>query len=351
MNLNINKEKYFSLLSNIKNEKETTARLGDQTLIIDGLNTAIRSFMVLPTMNTEGQHIGAVTGFLKSIAFAIRMIKPKRCIVVFDGKGGSKRRREIYPEYKNKRKTRIRVNRMYTDMSTPDSEDDAMRTQLIRIVEYLKTLPITVISVDNIEADDVIAYITTHILKDERITIMSADKDFYQLIDDRVSVWSPTKKKMYTPAIIKNEYGITSNNFIYYRILDGDKSDNVDGIKGAGIKTIIKAFPLLTEEKTSSVEELYSISELNQSGLKIYKNIYENKEILERNFKLMQLKDVDIFGTIKLKLIDLLNQPKRTLDKYAFLKLSTEDKVGSALPNPHIWLHESFGLLDYNSKL
>ena len=70
---------------------------------------------------------------------------------------------------------------------------------------------------------------------------MSTDKDFLQLIDDRVKVWSPTKKKLYTKDVIQEEFGIPSRNILTYRILDGDKSDNIDGcIPKCGEKTALK---------------------------------------------------------------------------------------------------------------
>ena len=60
---------------------------------------------------------------------------------------------------------------------------------------------------------------------------MSTDKDFLQLIDDRVKVWSPTKKKLYNKQQVLEEFGIPSRNMLTYRILDGDKSDNINGVK------------------------------------------------------------------------------------------------------------------------
>jgi 5'-3' exonuclease len=73
-------------------EKQESLSLNDRVLIIDGMNTFIRSFAAIPTMDDNGNHIGGVTGFLRSVAFAIRHVNPTRVYVIFDGKGGSKRR-------------------------------------------------------------------------------------------------------------------------------------------------------------------------------------------------------------------------------------------------------------------
>ena len=167
------------------------------------------------------------------------MIRPTRVIIAFDGKGGSNRRRKIYPEYKQNRKTKYRVNRS-NSFASQDDEKMNMIMQIQRVVEYLDTLPVTVLSYDNIEADDTIGYICRQVLTDSKITIMSTDKDFLQLVDENIRVYSPTKKKMYDEEKVVEEYGISSHNFLLYRMLDGDVSDSIPGIKGVGLKTLLK---------------------------------------------------------------------------------------------------------------
>ena len=187
--------KYLSILEQIKNDGGRIEHNNpdDKVLIIDGLNTFIRVFSVVPITNDDGAHVGGIIGFLKSIGFAIKMHNPTRCIIVFDGEGGSDRRRKLFPDYKAKRRTKIRLNRAY-DWNTPEDEHQSMLFQMSRLVEYLQLLPLTIISANHMEADDAIGYITKQILTESKITIMSTDKDFLQLVDDRVSVYSPIKK-------------------------------------------------------------------------------------------------------------------------------------------------------------
>jgi 5'-3' exonuclease len=241
---------------------------------------------------------------------------------------------------------------MYEDISTPDIEDASIKKQLIEIIRFLDCLPVTLISIDNIEADDTIAYLTTDIFKDSNVTIMSSDKDFYQLINERVKVYSPTKKKIYGPMEIHSEYNISSKNFIYFRIMDGDVSDNIDGVKGAGLKTILKAFPFLKDEVTSSVNDIIQHSQNNINSLKIYETVLKSKDILERNFKLMQLGDVDISGTTKLKIDDIVNTNKYHLNKIEFSKRLTESKMHTSFGNYNVWLIETFTILEnyYKTK-
>ena len=332
----MNKSKYLSILNEIK--EQGGSELGDNpnenVLIIDGLNTFIRVFSVIPTTNDDGTHIGGIVGFLKSIGYTINMFRPTRCIIVFDGKGGSSRRRKLYPEYKAKRKTNIRLNRAY-GLDKIEHERENMIRQIIRTSDYLEHLPITLLSIDNVEADDIIAYASKQVLTDSKVTIMSSDKDFLQLVDDRISVWSPTKKKLYKPEQVMEEYGIPSHNLLMYRIFDGDKSDNINGIFGYGLKTVIKKLPFLQEEKQFSVDD----------AIKQSSELEEHREIMERNFDLMQLHNVNISASAKTKTIDKVREPVPKLQKETFKKMFIEDKMYSALPNLETWLQTKFQTL------
>ena len=90
----------------LKNLKQTPPRaLNDHILIIDGMNTLIRSFSLLKAMNPSGAHVGGLVGFLRSLGFVTRTFDPTRVIVVWDGKGGSGNRQNIDPNYKAQRAT------------------------------------------------------------------------------------------------------------------------------------------------------------------------------------------------------------------------------------------------------
>src|SRR5665213_2739147 len=76
----------------------------EKVLLVDGLNMYIRMFAAVPTMNGDGEHVGGITGFLTSLGNIIRLFKPSRVVVVFDGAGGSQRRRKMFPDYKANRR-------------------------------------------------------------------------------------------------------------------------------------------------------------------------------------------------------------------------------------------------------
>lgn len=342
------KNKLFSLFSNIKDEMKESNSFGktqdSDILLIDGMNTFIRCFAAIPTLNDDGLHTGGISGFLKSVGYAIRLLNPTRCIIVFDGPGGSTRRKALFKEYKEHRSTKVRLNRIF-DGSTSESESSAIGRQLVRISHYIDCLPVTTIQMSNVEADDVMAYLALQSFKNSKVSIMSADKDFYQLIDDRVTVYSPTKKKLYGPAEVKNEFGIDTKNFILYRILDGDSSDNIDGIQGCGLKTALKCFPFLADTTKHSVQDLYDYAEIHKNRYKVYQTILDNRLTVDRNFDLMQLSDTILSTHLQLNVEDILKNKKR-LNKFEFIKLFTEDKLWNTIPNYGVWLNEVFSKLN-----
>ncbi len=326
--------RYLSILEDIKKTGGSLdeGHPDDKVLIIDGLNTFIRVFSVIPTTNDDGIHVGGIVGFLRSIGYTINMFQPTRVIIVFDGKGGSSRRRKIYPEYKQNRKTKYRVNRTY-DFASQEDEKQNMIMQLQRVVEYLDLLPVTVLSYDNIEADDTIGYLCKQVLKESEVVVMSTDKDFLQLANGKTKIWSPTKKKLYDEEAVFEEFGITAKNYIWYRVIDGDKSDNISGVKGLGLKTIRKKLPFLTENKIFNIEDITKV-------------LPESSEIIDRNYRLMQLQEVDISGSTKSRILQKIRQPINRLVKFKFETMFLEDKLFTALPNLNSWLLTNFSKLN-----
>ena len=326
--------RYLSILEDIKKTGGSLdeGHPDDKVLIIDGLNTFIRVFSVIPTTNDDGIHVGGIVGFLRSIGYTINMFQPTRVIIVFDGKGGSSRRRKIYPEYKQNRKTKYRVNRTY-DFASQEDEKQNMIMQLQRVVEYLDLLPVTVLSYDNIEADDTIGYLCKQVLKESEVVVMSTDKDFLQLANGKTKIWSPTKKKLYDEHAVFEEFGITAKNYIWYRVIDGDKSDNISGVKGLGLKTIRKKLPFLTENKIFNIEDITKV-------------LPESSEIIDRNYRLMQLQEVDISGSTKSRILQKIRQPINRLVKFKFETMFLEDKLFTALPNLNSWLLTNFSKLN-----
>jgi len=347
------KELYKNILESVEKDhnQNIDKNRNDRVLIIDGLNTFIRCWSSIPTMNDDGDHVGGVTGTLKSIGYAIRQVQPTRVVVVFDGKGGSQQRKKRFSGYKAQRDSnKLRVNRQYADLMNDEDERESMKRQFVWLNEMLHGLPITNMIYDGVEADDIMAYITTNLLKEnEQAVVMSTDKDFLQLVNDTTIVWSPTKKKMYNTSLVKEEYGIESKNLLLYRVLDGDKSDNIPGVYGCGIKTLVKRFPEITGKEELSIDDLFKLCEIKveetKGKIKIYKDILESKDQILLNKDLMQLQDVDISGQIKMKVLDRFNESTNPLNKIDFMKILLKYKVVNNFGDINDWLKTTFGNL------
>ena len=338
---NFLKEKYKEIEEELS--EPTVRKPNDHVLLIDGLNTFIRAFSVNPSLNEDGSHVGGLVGFLKSVRFTINKFKPTRCVVIFDGKGGSKPRQKIYSQYKAGRKVRSRLNRNVDWATNPQDEHDSMRLQIGRLIEYLEHLPLTLLALDKLEADDIISYVTNVTLKESKTTIMSTDKDFLQLVSPRVKLYSPTKKITYDEELVKKEFGIYPQNMLTCRVIDGDKSDGIPGVRGIGIKTLIKEFPELTQNEKFDIKRL--LDSASSKTTKASKLISNNEYIVKRNYLLMQLQDPDISNHTKLKITDAVNSMTPQLIKYKFQRLFVEDKLWGQIPNFDNWVTE-FMILD-----
>lgn len=296
-------------------------------------------------MNDDGIHIGGITGFFNTINVPIRQFHVTRCIVVFDGKGGSIRRRKIYEDYKKHRHgLRVRLNREYDLEDHTEEEKNAFR-QLIRISDYLDVLPITTIIKNNVEADDVINYLAKDYLKD-KVIIMSTDKDFVQLVDDRISVWNPPHKRLYNKESVKEYYGFTPQNFLYKRMIEGDKSDGVPGVKGIGEKTIKKHLPIICGDVDIEFYEFLDYLEKGSINNETIKKIYEKKDDLIRNYKLMKLGEIQMDGSTKSEIRKLVEHPVSITDNLKIKKLFLADKLYSVIPNIDSWLLLNYRILN-----
>ena len=263
--------------------------------------------------------------------------------VIFDGKGGSKRRRDIYPDYKLGRKPLTRLNRTY-DMTTEKDEQDLMRYELVIVAKALMKLPITTITLDHVEADDIMSYVAQHVVENGGESIIySTDKDFLQLVGDDIKVWNPVRKKTYIPEIVVEDYEIHPNNFLLYRALTGDTSDNLPGIKGLGMKTLLKIVPEFVTEQHLTFDDVIDAAE--NSKLKVASRIIDEQESIKLNIKLMSLRSVMISDNNKMKILNKINRPQLSLHKYDLTKLLIETNILPAMQNYDSWVVSTFNPL------
>jgi DNA polymerase-1 len=312
--------------------------LQQKVLIVDAMNTFLRSFAIINHINPKGNHIGGLTGFLKSLGFAIKHTNPTRVIIVFEGAGSTQNKKNLYPDYKGNRKLKRITN--FDGFSNQAEESESIENQLLRLVEYLQCLPLDITSIDRTEADDTMAYLATKLSDKNDVVIMSSDQDFLQLVNNKITVYSPTKKKFYNPERIKEEYGLPPQNYLQMKILLGDDSDNIPGVPKLGPKKLIKNFPELVEEKSVTLSEILTKSAKENTGM--YGAVNNFKHQLLINEKLMDLHNPNLSAMMKIEADDVIEQPKSTMDKSKFLSMYTQDLLGNAIPNVENWLINVF---------
>ena len=333
---------YQDILNNLHEESTLEPlHLNSRVLLIDSMNTFLRSFAMIPAINPQGNHVGGLVGFMKSLGYAIKLIQPTRVVLVFDGQGNITNRRNTYSEYKANRQIKRITN--FNVFSTLEEESESVATQMLRLLDYLKCLPVNISIIDKIEADDTIAYMSQK-LKDD-VIIYSADQDFLQLVNERITVYSPIKKKFYRPNDVFEQYGLYPHNFITMKCLMGDKPDNLPGVKGLGPKKLFKYFPELTGKEKFTLQEAYQKATDNVEEHGMYGNVHLFKSQLEINYELMSLEDIELLEKDQQELDELINTQPYNFNKSRFLGLYNKDLLGRGVPNTEFWLTEVFSYL------
>jgi 5'-3' exonuclease len=274
-------------------------------------------------MDVNGNPIGGVFGFIRSLMYFVEKFTPTKIYTCWDGEHGSQKRRTILKEYKEGRKVPS-LNRTYE--FTPDELEKNKNFQLKKIKEqYLSIIPANQLEYEYTEADDIIALLCL-LHKDDQKVIISSDKDFFQLLDKNTVCYNPINEKFNTNGKLLEEYEISAKNFAVARAIVGDNSDNLKGAKGVGLKSVAKLFPFLKEDKEYYMKDILIHSTNNIDETKKYKTIVESFDHLMKIYNIIQLKDsilpMERINTIK----EDINK-KSVFESIAFRILASEDFV------------------------
>jgi DNA polymerase-1 len=334
------KKDLLNLLNNIQEDGEELPT-HERYLLIDGLNLFFRNFSAINAVNSNGVHVGGLGGFFRSLGSLIRTIQPTQVYVVFDGTGSSNNRKNIIPEYKSARNiTRVTKHELFDSL---EEEDDSKISQIIRIIQYLKTLPVKTISLSRVEADDIIAYLSSILptTPDDRVFIVSSDKDYLQLITRKVIVYRPIEREYYTEETVKEKFGVLPNNFLLYKLLMGDNSDGITGIKGLGPKGIFKKFPELMAQNLS-FDDLLDIAESKLKEHTVYARVLSDIENLENKYKIMDLSNPMMSDSDKLYVDDFVKNAPLDYTPSEFVRMYHEDQLGGLIRNVDFWIQDIF---------
>ncbi|MGQ9510318.1 MAG: DNA polymerase I [Thermaceae bacterium] len=244
-------------------------------LLVDGHHLAYRNFFAMNLTTSRGEPVGMVYGFARSLLKALRE-DGGRVVVVFDARAPSFRH-EAYKAYKAGR--------------APTPEDFGRQLEMTkRLVDLLGFVRL---EAPGYEADDVLGTLARK--AEERgleVVILTGDRDLFQLVSDRVSVLLPDGTRL-TPKEVKERYGVSPENWVAFRALAGDPSDNIPGVKGIGPKT---AAQLL--EKWGSLENILNhLDQIQPPSLR--KKLEEGLDDLRLSFGLARIRtDLPLEGDL-----------------------------------------------------
>lgn len=255
----------------------------DKLVLIDGnsiMNRAFYGIMGSKMLTTrDGKYTNAVYGFLAILFKLLEDIDPQYIVVAFDLKAPTARHK-MYEGYKANRK----------------GMPEELAEQMPMIKEVLTAMNIDIVEMEGYEADDVLGTLSRY---GERqgleVTILSGDRDTFQLATDKVTIRIPrtrggkTETEEYNREKIIETFGLEPKQLIDVKGLQGDTSDNIPGVPGVGEKTALSLV-----QKFGSIENLYELAEKGEAGLK-----GKQKENIENNKDLAFLSKT--LGTINLE--------------------------------------------------
>ncbi|EQA04630.1 DNA polymerase I [Glaesserella parasuis] len=262
-------------------------------VLVDGSSYLYRAFHAFPPLtNKQGEPTGAMYGVLNMLKSLIAQVEPSHIAVVFDAKGKTFRD-ELFEQYKSHR---------------PPMPDE-LRSQIQPLHAMIKALGIPLLSIEGVEADDVIGTLAVQASQaGKHVLISTGDKDMAQLVNDHIMLINTMNNTLLDREGVIEKYGIPPELIIDYLALLGDSSDNIPGVKGVGEKTAIALL-----QGIGSMQAIYAnldkVAELSFRGAKTFAPKLEaEKETADLSYLLATIKtDVALDVTYD----QLLTQPQQ----------------------------------------
>lgn len=323
------------------------------TLLVDGSNIMELSSLGDRTVSSNGRIIGGIQQFLLQIKLLLKKANFRYVYVFWDGDNSGEYRWLILPTYKANRDKNFEVEEGLSDYMKAYNENLKRMQQCIFnknkkdkteeqikdkelfyeqrevVMNCLEELFVRQCVCDKVEADDLIAYYVKHKKPNERIVIMSNDMDLTQLISDDIIVYLQRSKKFINKKNHTVEVGYHYENVLLKKMICGDTSDNIKGIKGVGETTLLNNFPELKERKVLLEEVIEKARRINEErALEKKKPLKWAENIVNRVTDGVQGEKV---YEINKKVIDLKNplmtdEAKELMDSMMYAPLDPEGR-------------------------
>lgn len=331
--------------------KESNPEMGEEkftTLLIDGSNILELSSAADKRVGSNGKIIGGIFQMLIQIKLMLQKGNFRYVYVFWDGDNSGEYRAMLLPTYKANRdknydldvafglsdymkqvNEKVKSMQEYFFNKNKNRSDEKKKEKEIFyeqrdiVMDCLEELFIRQCVCDKVEADDLIAYYVLNKKPRERIVIMSNDRDLTQLISDDVIIYIQSMKKFINTKNHTTELGYNYKNIKLKKILCGDSSDNIKGIKGLGETTLFKNFPEFKEREVTLNEVIEKAKTINENRVKEKKkplkwadNIVnkvtdgiQGNQIYEINNKIIDLKHPLLTDEAKKVMDDMMYTP------------------------------------------
>ena len=274
-----------------KKIKENNPELGIKTfntLLVDGSNILELSSLGDRTLSSSGKRIGGIFQFLLQLKIMLKKANFRYVYVFWDGDNSGEYRSWLCQDYKSNRDKNysspdglsdymIEFNRnlkrmqnyIYNKRRKEKTEEEKKEKEIFYeqrevVMNCLEELFVRQCVCDKVEADDLIAYYVKNKKPNERIVIMSNDRDLTQLIDEDVIIYLQQKKIFINTKNHTDEIGYNYRNVLIKKMLCGDSSDSIKGIKGFGEVTLLKNFPEIKEREITLDEVIDKARRINE---------------------------------------------------------------------------------------
>lgn len=343
------------------------------TLLLD-MNSIMKMCLIDKRINSDGLDYGMVYQTLLQIKKQLDKKDYNFVYACYDGQNSGQLRYALYKDYKANRDKHYNTanseydnyiyqycqkvlnyhNNKNSDLKRSETDEEAFERQRNIIYECLEELFCRNIICDDVEGDDLIAYYVNNKLPNEKIVIVSGDRDLTQLISNDVCIYITQLKKYITPDNHIKNIGYHHQNVLLKKILCGDSSDNIKGVKGLGEKTFFELFPMVRNEKVALDDIFQKAKEINEERVKnkkkplaVLKNILDGKtngcqgdKLYEINEKIIDLSHPLLTDDAKKEMDNIMHAPldpsNRTfqnlyeiISKNKITELLEEDKFGN----------------------
>lgn len=333
-----------------------------RTLLVDSSFLLKRSFHGAKNVYTDSAgHIGGLYQFYTKLRKLIKENQINKVVLVWDGENGGIYRHNLDPAYKANRKDKKwneKIQMSPFELKKEKEKEESILKQRKRIQVYAEELFLRQIEVENIEADDLIAAYCNDNHNKEDIIIYTNDRDFAQLLNLNIQIIFDNIDMIIDKDSFFFKFPYDYKNALTMKIIEGDMSDNIQGIVGIKEKTLLKHFPELKNRYVSVKEICGKADQINKERvankkkpLKALNNILENIDRLKLNYQLINLEEPFLNDEAEEEL-DQLALPLNDDDRGAknLIKLMTEDQFLTIYSGNFVSYVEPFYPIIMNEK-